>query len=105
MKPFFFATQYWELHWLYPIIKATKWPVLVQGNEAKSFCEYNKFEMITEDEARQNKKLVTCLAHFGEHQKIIREWIDSGKQVYLVQRAFDSALSINDEFWSMDMSL
>lgn len=101
--PVIFADHYWEIHWLYPIIQKTQWPVIETPNNAQ-LCEQLGIQTLSYSEAQQGyKKLVTCVMHYGGNQEAIKLWWGTGGQVYVVQRCFDSALNVYNEFWSMDM--
>lgn len=104
-QPVIFVNHYWELHWLYPLIKRTSWAVIDTGrNQINEFCRFHEFPMISLQDAEQNcSKVILNVVHFGEHGRFISKWIDSGKQAYVIQRAFDSALAVYDEFWGVDM--
>jgi len=98
--PFFYAVYYWELQWLYPIIKKSGWPVLADSEEAKEFCAKFQFETITIEQARDGyDKLVLCVVHYGQHKNMVNEWWDNNKQIFVIQRAFDTSILIYNEFW------
>lgn len=101
--PVIFAYQYWEAHWLYPLAKKTGWPV-VESPHNIEFCRNNGLELISYNEAQRGyQKLVTCMMHYGGNKEAINHWRSTGGKVYIVQRAFDSALSVYNEFWGMNM--
>lgn len=107
-KPFFFAVNYWEMLWLYPIIKRTKWPVLSGGESADKFIEANNLPTVSKEmvwDGREYTKVIACTMHYGTHQEVIRHFMEKGGEVFLVQRCFDPSLSIPDIFWGMDTTL
>ncbi len=98
----FFAHVYWELHWMYNLIKSVNGTVYTDNDVTKSVCE--SWGIPTTDDLDNWDIVVMVHFHLGEQRKISEAFFSTGRQVILLQHAWDSALCQKSKFWGLDMT-
>jgi len=110
MKIVFFAHAYWELHWMYRVIKTLNAPVYTDDEETRRVALDSGFEVL---DIPWNEFLnldhpyeivVTTNMHIGQNRSVVEAFFSKGKKAILMQHAWDSDLNFLDKFWNYDMS-
>lgn len=104
-KVLVYCHHYWEFHWLYKLIIQADLEVCTDNSETQSIIDKYQCKTVNAENITNPfyQVLVVSIMHFGEHQKAIKQFIDTGRKVVVVQHAWDSALNLYNEFWNMDM--
>lgn len=99
-KILFFAHLYWEIQWLHNVVKALDGEVWTDNEDVKNYCIYHEIKLAPNRENYQ--VLVLCVYHMGQNWDIINYSKNTGRQVVMLQHAWDAALHMIDQFWSHD---
>lgn len=102
-KILFFAQTYWEIHWLYRVVKAIYG--VIYANTPPALEAAKSLQLNTTTDLRSGDILVTCIYHMGENYKAIDKYKAVGKDVILLQHAWDSQIQCFDKFWGLKMDL
>lgn len=93
----FYANTYWELSWLVNVIRATGAPVHTGSSNTKYLAR--RWGLTLVDNVDHFHTLVMCVYHMGDNRVIRDRFFDQGKQVIILQHAFDSQINFMDTFW------
>lgn len=85
-----------------PIIKRMNGVVYTDSDVTKAVCD--SWGVTTTDNLDNWDIVVMTHIHMGENRKISEAFFSKGKEVVLMQHAWDSALSQTVRFWDQDMT-
>ncbi len=98
----FFAHVYWELHWMHNLIKSVGGTVYTDNDVTKSVCE--AWGVPTTEDLDNWDVVVMVHFHLGEQRKVAEAFFSTGRQVILIQHAWDASLCQKPTFWGLDMT-
>jgi len=93
----FVVNLYWELHWLYNVIKAVDGVAFVENSDVKKMCDY--FGVRTTNDSSSYKTAIVTNSHLGA-KRTAELFFSQGKKVIELQHAWDPALRLKDVFWN-----
>jgi hypothetical protein len=101
-KILFFAHCYWEIHWMYNVIKELDGVVYTTNETTKQLCDDLNIKTTTD---RENwKAVVMCNMHMGQNWEMNEYFLNTGGKSIIMQHAWDSGLNLCNKFWDHDMS-
>lgn len=102
-KILFFAHLYWEIHWMYDVIKKLDGVVYTDDDQTKQLCI--DLGIKTTNSYDDYKALVMCVLHMGQNYEMAKKFNESGRKIILMQHAWDPALNLCDHFWDLNMQM